>query len=71
MGVRTKFVVYELNRVMGSEQHLALEEVNLNSYGDEDWQPNSFESEEHAITALVKSKKRYETYIILKQVYIS
>ena len=66
MDVRVKYVVYELNRVMGSEKHLALEKVEFRGITS-----NWFETEEDAIKALVEDKKMYEDYVILKQVYIN
>lgn len=65
MNVNTRYVVYELNRVMGSEKHLALEKVEFKG-----WVSNDFPTEEEAIGALVKDEKTYEDYVILKQVYI-
>jgi len=55
MDIVKKYVVYELNRVMGSEKHLALEKVEFKG-----WVSNNFDTEEEAIQA--------ETYIILKMV---
>ena len=66
MNVRVKYVVYELNRVMGSEKHLALEKVEFRGITS-----NWFETEEEAIQALVEDKKTYEDYVILKQVRIN
>jgi hypothetical protein len=66
MDIRVKYVVYELNRVMGSERHLALEKVEFRGITS-----NWFETEEDAIKALVEDKKTYEDYVILKQVYIN
>lgn len=66
MDVRVKYVVYELNRVMGSERHLALEKVEFRGITS-----NWFETEEDAIKALVEDEKTYEDYVILKQVYIN
>ena len=66
MDVRVVYVVYKLNRVMGSEKHLALEEVEFRGITS-----NRFKTEEEAIQALVDDKKTYEDYVILKQVYIN
>jgi hypothetical protein len=66
MDISVKYVVYELNRVMGSERHLALEKVEFRGITS-----NWFETEEEAIKALVEDKKTYEDYVILKQVYIN
>jgi hypothetical protein len=66
MDIRVRYVVYELNRIMGSERHLALEEVKFSGITS-----NWFETEEDAVKALVEDKKMYEDYVILKQVYIN
>lgn len=66
MTVNKKYVVYELNRVLGSERHLALEKVEFKG-----WVFNNFDTEEEAIQALINDEKHYEDYIILKQVYIN
>lgn len=66
MDISKKYVVYELNNVMGSERHKALEKVEFKGF-----RSNSFESEEEAIEALVEDDKTYEDYVILKQVYIN
>lgn len=66
MDITKEYVVYELNRVMGSEKHLALEKVEFKG-----WKSNSFETEEEAIQALVDDEKYYEDYIILKVVSIT
>lgn len=65
MDIVKKYVVYELNRVMGSEKHLALEKVEFKG-----WIGNSFDTEEEAIQALIDNEKNYEDYVILKQVSI-
>lgn len=64
MDIHKKFVVYELNNVMGSEKHKALEKVQLSCY-------NSFNTEEEAIEALIIDDKKYEDYIILRKIYIN
>ncbi len=66
MEVRKMFVVYELNRVMGSEKHLALQKVEFKG-----WQSNGFDTEEEAIKCLVDNDKTYEDFVILKQIYIN
>ncbi len=63
MEIIKKFVIYELNNVMGNERHKALEKINLNVVND-------FNTEEEAIQALIDDEKKYETYIILMEVYI-
>lgn len=66
MDIDIKYVVYELNRVMGSEQHLALEKVVFNG-----WVSNSFDTEEEAIQALIDFTDYYADFVILKQVFIN
>lgn len=65
MEANIKYVVYELNNVMGSERHKALQKVEF-----KEWVSNGFASEEEAIEALIKDEKTYEDYVILKQVYL-
>lgn len=65
MEVSKKYVVYELNSVMGSSRHLALEEIQFDS-----WISNSFDTEEEAIQALIDDDKTYTDYIILKTIHI-
>lgn len=65
MEINKKFVIYELNNVMGSEKHKALEKVRFKGR-----KHNSFDSEEAAIQALIEDDKTYEDYVILKTVYI-
>lgn len=60
-GVSIKYVVYELNNVMGSERHQALERVSFN-----DWVHNSFNTEEEAVKALVKDNRTYESFFNIK-----
>ena len=62
MDIHKKFVVYELNNVMGSEKHKALEKVEFKG-----WVSNNFDTEEEAIQAFIDDEKTYEDYIILKQ----
>lgn len=66
MKVHKMFVVYELNNVMGSERHKALEKVEF-----KDWRQNSFDTEEEAIQALIDDEMEYEKYVILRQIYIN
>lgn len=63
--VSIKYVVYELNNVMGSERHKALEKVEF-----EGWQANSFDTEDDVIKALIKEDRTYEDFLILKTVRI-
>ena len=65
MDIVKKYVVYELNQVMGSEKHLALEKVEFKG-----WVSNNFDTEEEAIQALINDEKHYEDYVILKQVFL-
>lgn len=66
MNVNKKYVIYELNNVMGSQQHKALEKVELSG-----WKSNSFETEDEAIQALIDDEKTYEDFVILREVYIT
>ncbi len=66
MNVNKKYVIYELNNVMGSQQHKALEKVELSG-----WKSNSFETEDEAIQALIDDEKTYQDFVILREVYIT
>ncbi len=66
MDIHKKFVVYELNNVMGSENHKALQKVEFKG-----WKQNSFDTEDEAIKALIDDEKTYEDYVILMQIYIN
>jgi hypothetical protein len=66
MDTSIKYVVYELNNVMGSERHKALEKVEFKG-----WRSNRFDSESDAINALIEDEKTYEDYVILKHVFIT
>ena len=66
MDVDKKYVIYELNNVMGSQQHKALEKVELSG-----WKTNDFETEDEAIQALIDDEKTYEDFVILREVYIT
>jgi len=65
MTTKIKFRVYELNRVMGSEKHMALELVYFPGYT-----VNNFDSEVEAYDALVEHELFNEDYVILKTVHI-
>ena len=65
MEIEIKYVVYSLNKVMGSKDHMALEAVDFKG-----WVSNNFETEEDAIKSLVKDEKVYTDYVILKQVFL-
>lgn len=65
MTVYKKFVVYELNNVMQSERHKALNEVVFT------FRTNGFDTEEEAIQALIADKLIYEECLILCKVYIN
>ena len=65
MEIVEKYVVYELNRVMGSEKHLALEKVEFKG-----WVSNNFDTEGDAIQALINDEKHYVDFVILKQVVL-
>lgn len=64
--VNKKYVVYELNNVLGSEKHKALEKVNFSGF-----KTNGFKTEDEAIQALIDDEKTYEAYLIILEVYIS
>ncbi len=64
--VSIKYVVYELNNVMGSERHKGLEKVNFDG-----WIQNRFDREEEAIKAIINNDKKYEEFYILKEIYIT
>ncbi len=66
MNIRKGYVVYELNNVMGSEKHKALQKVEFKG-----WKSNGFDTEDEAIQALIDDEKHYEDFVILKQVYIN
>ena len=65
MEIVEKYVVYELNRVVGSEKHLALEKVEFKG-----WVSNNFDTEGDAIQALINDGKHYVDFVILKQVVL-
>jgi hypothetical protein len=67
MNVLVKYVIYELNSVLGNNNYKALERVEFDSWTQND----SFDTEEDAIQALINNKMMYIDYIILKQVYIN
>ncbi len=61
-----EYVIYQFNRVMGSKEHLALTEAELNGLDS-----NRFETEEDAIKYLEDNKMLYEHYTILPIIYIT
>ena len=65
MEVIKKYVVYELNKVMGSKKHLALEEVSFRGF-----KLNWFDTEEEAIQALVEEGRSYVDFVILREIKI-
>lgn len=65
MEATKKYVVYELNRVMGSESHMALKEVKFPKT------LNAFDSEEEAIQALIENKMTWVHYLIIPRIYIT
>ncbi len=65
MDIDIEYVVYDLNKVMGSEKHLALEEVKFSG-----WLSNGFKTEEDAIQALISQEKVFHDYVILKRVFL-
>lgn len=64
--INFQYQVYELNKVMDSKKHLALEKVEFRGFV-----PNSFDTEQEAIEALIADEKTYEDYVILKVVYLT
>lgn len=66
MEAKIEYIVYEMNNVMGSEKHKALEKVEFSG-----WKHNGFDTEEEAIQALIDDEKTYEDFVILRTVYIS
>jgi hypothetical protein len=68
MDIRKKYVIYELNNVMGNDNYKALSEVEFT--GD-CWRSNSFNTEEDAIQALIDENLTYVDYVILRQIYIN
>ena len=66
MNANKKYVIYELNNVMDSQRHKALEKVELSGF-----KSNSFETEEEAIQALIDEEKKYEDFVILTNVFIT
>jgi hypothetical protein len=65
MEIEKKYVVYELNPVVGSQKHLLLEKVDFKG-----WVVNNFDTEEEAIQALINDERHYEDYVILRQVVL-
>lgn len=66
MKVKIKYVVYELNSILGNDQHQALEKMEFKGFVS-----NGFETEEEAIQALIIDNRIYNAYLILKMVYIT
>ncbi len=64
MTVISRYVVYELNKVMGSDKHLALEEVFSPGW------KSSFTTEEEAIEHIIKMDRKYEDFLILKKICV-
>jgi len=64
--IKVKYQVYELNQIMNSEKHLALERVNFQGFVS-----NWFDTEQEAIDALVKDGRTYEDFVILKTIRLS
>jgi len=65
MEIRKKYVVYELNDIIGNEKYKALEKVFFDG-----WVHNSFDTEDAAIEALINHERIWDKYIILKEVTI-
>ena len=66
MTINKKYVVYELNNIMGNEQYKSLSKVRFDG-----WQRNSFETEEEAVQALIDDNRVFENFVILREVYIT
>jgi hypothetical protein len=66
MDIHIKYVVYELNNIMGNTEHQSLSEITFDGYVR-----NSFDTEEEAIQALVDDESMYVDFIILKQVHLN
>lgn len=62
MEIYESYVIYELNRVLNSEKHLALEKVQFRKD-----LKNDFNTEKEAIQCLINEKLTYINYIILKR----
>ena len=65
VNVSKKYVVYELNKVMNSKMHMALEKVEFTGMTN-----NSFDTEEEAIQALINEGRSFVDFVILKHVFI-
>lgn len=66
MEISKRYVIYKLNRVLGSPEHLALEKIEFDG-----WVRNSFDTEKEAIQALIDNEKTFNDYVILKQIHLS
>jgi len=66
MDVVNRYVVYELDYVMGNESCKLLKRVEFKGW----LVSNCFNTEEDAIQALIDDKKFYQKYVILKQIFI-
>ena len=66
MDVRKKYVVYQLNEVMGSKEHKALEKIDFKG-----WKLNSFDTEDEAVQAMIDDGKTYQDFIIVREFYIT
>lgn len=64
MTITKKYIIYEPNKILGSPS-LALEEVKFDG-----WRPNSFDTEDEAIAALVEEEKTWQDYLIILKVFI-
>jgi len=65
MDISKKYVVYELNNIMGNDNYKALEEISFDGF-----KQNSFDTEEEAIQALIDDEKTFVSYLILKKIVI-
>lgn len=65
MDVIKKYSVYEMNNVMGSKKHKALQKVEFEDVS------NNFDTEDEAIQALLNDRMHYEDYVILRIIFIN
>lgn len=66
MDINIEYVVYELNNIMGNEEHKSLSEVRFENC------INSFETEEDAINTIANDDDcMYVDFVILKKVQVN
>lgn len=64
MEVSESYVIFELNQIMGNNEHLSLKKVDFLPF-------NNFDTEKEAIEALIENNKTFENFLILKQIFIT